>query len=87
MPQCVRCDPKVSADDGGDRTLGDVEGLGDAPLPDGLHIDINDGRPFRHRAAILYLADDAAAPRGGGAARRGEPPGDRAVGRAVSSGA
>jgi len=57
IPRYVRYDSTLI--DGEERSsILDSKGLGDTLLPDGLHVDTNNGKLFRHISAILYLTDN-----------------------------
>lgn len=55
VPRCVRYESNVV-----DETLllENTERFGSVLLPDGLHVDTNNGKLFRHITAILYLTDN-----------------------------
>ena len=55
MPRYVRYHPTVVDDE---ETVLDHKKFMDALLPDGLHVDTNNGKLFRHITAILYLTDN-----------------------------
>ena len=54
LPNYVRYDSKIVDEE----VLLDPRRLVDALLPDGLHVDTNNGKLFRHVTAILYLTDN-----------------------------
>ncbi|EJK76312.1 hypothetical protein THAOC_01930, partial [Thalassiosira oceanica] len=54
LPSYVRYDSKIVDEE----VLLDPRRLADALLPDGLHVDTNNGKLFRHVTAILYLTDN-----------------------------
>ena len=55
LPRYVRYHPRVIIDDG---ILSDPKRLNELLLPDGCHVDTNNGYLFRHVTAILYLTDN-----------------------------
>ncbi|KAL7549547.1 hypothetical protein ACHAWF_012815 [Thalassiosira exigua] len=61
VPRYVRYEPTVV-----DVDVDAAEGWDEILLPDGLHVDTNNGKLFRHVTAILYLTDDSGGPEGGG---------------------
>ncbi len=55
LPRYVRYHPRLIDEE----TLFDSKRLNDVLLPDGCHVDTNNGKLFRHITAILYLTDNA----------------------------
>jgi hypothetical protein len=53
LPRYVRYEPTATEP----AVMRDPTRLGAALLPDGLHVDTNNGQLFRHVTAILYLTD------------------------------
>ena len=54
IPRYVRYNPNLINNE----ILSDSRKLRDALLPDGCHVDTNNGKLFRHITAILYLTDN-----------------------------
>lgn len=55
LPRYVRYYPRLINEE----ILFDSKRLNDVLLPDGCHVDTNNGKLFRHITAILYLTDNA----------------------------